>query len=320
MRRTLAALLGFVTLAMIPPASAQSAAAFAAALDAQWDFGKPAISEQRFRAELAKWPPDSGEAREIQTQIARTLALQRKFAEAHSVLDGVEAKLMRLPVHVRVRYLLERGRTLNSSGAPERAVPLFAEALGLAENAQDEFYAVDAAHMLGIAAPPSERLAWNMRALALAEAASDPRARNWRASLYNNIGWTHFDAGDAKAALDLWQKALAAREPMGNAEQTRFARWTVARGYRAVGRLDDAEAIQKALAAELEAIGETDGYVYEELAEISLARGDAKAARPWAAKAHAALKDDPDLAANEAPRLARLAAVASGAPPPAAKR
>ncbi len=221
---------------------------------------------------------------------------------------------------MRVRYLLERGRTLNSSGAPERAVPLFAEALALAESTKDEFYAVDAAHMLGIAAPPSERLSWNLKALALAEAASDPRARNWRASLYNNIGWTYFDAGDAKTALDLWQKALAAREPMGNAEQTRVARWTVARGYRAVGRLDDAEAIQKALVAELDAIGETDGYVYEELAEIALARGDAKAARPWAAKAHAALKDDPDLAANEAARLARLAAVAAGEPPPAAKR
>ncbi len=56
--------------------------------------------------------------------------------------------------------------------------------------------------------------------------------------------------------------------------------------------LDDAEAAQKQLLAEFTAAGETDGYVYEELAEIALARGDAKAAQPWAAKAHAALKDD----------------------------
>ena len=133
MMRTLAALLCLVTLAMTPPASAQSAAAFAAALDAQWDFGKPAISEQRFRGELAKWPPDSGEARKSRTQIARALGLQRKFTEANAMLDGVEAKLGSLPAHVRIRYLLERGRTLNSSGTPERAVPLFAEALALAE-------------------------------------------------------------------------------------------------------------------------------------------------------------------------------------------
>jgi tetratricopeptide (TPR) repeat protein len=291
--------------------AASSTPEFAAKLDALWDFDKPALSEERFRAELAKWPTASAEAQEIRTQVARTLGLQRKFADANAMLDGVEADL-RLPKHVRVRYLLERGRAFNSSGAPQRGVPLFAEALREAESDQDDYYAVDAAHMLGIAAPAAERLGWNLKALALAEAASDPRARGWRASLYNNIGWTYFDVGDPKTALDYWRKALVARETMGNAASIRIAKWTVGRGLRGVGRLDDAEAAQKNLAAEFDRIGEADGYVYEELAEIALARGDAKAARPWAAKAHAALKDDPYLAANEAPRLARLAAVASG--------
>ena len=304
---------------MTLPAAAQSANAFAAALDAQWDFGKPAASEQRFLAELAKWPADSPEAQEVRTQVARALGLQRRFDAAQALLDTVEAKLATQPSHVRVRYLLERGRALNSSGAPQRAVPLFAEALALAEHDRDEYYAVDAAHMLGIAAPPSERLGWNKKALALAEAATDPRARSWRAALYNNIGWAHFETGDAKTALGYWEGALVARRTMGKAASTRIAQWTVARGYRAVGRLDDAEAAQKILLAELERAGETDGYVYEELAEIAMARGDAKAARPWAAKAHAALKDDPDLAANDAPRLARLAAIAAGDTPAPAK-
>ena len=304
-----------VTLAMTAHAAAQPNEAFARALDTEWDFGKPAVSEQRFRAELAKWPPDSAQAQEVRTQIARALGLQRKFDDAHATLDIVEAKLPDMPAHVRVRYLLERGRAFNSSGASQRAVPLFADALALAERERDEFYAVDAAHMLGIAAPTSERLAWNLKALALAEAAADARARDWRASLYHNIGWTYFDAGDAKQALDFWQKALALRETMGKADRIRVAKWTVARGYRAIGRLDDAEAIQKALVAEFDAIGEPDGYVYEELAEIALARGNADAARPWAAKAHAALKEDADLAANESPRLARLAAIATGKSP-----
>ena len=298
-------------LAMTTSAAAATTPTFASTLDALWDFDKPAVSEERFRAELAKWPAGTAEAQEIRTQVARTLGLQRKFDAAHALLDDVEAKLASLSPHVRVRYLLERGRALNSSGAPQRAVPLFAEALTLAERDHDEFYAVDAAHMLGIAAPTGERLSWNQKALALAESATDSRARGWRASLYNNLGWTYFDAGDARTALDYWQKALAARETMGNAARTREAKWAVARGYRGVGRLDDAEAAQKSLAAEFETIGETDGYVYEELAEIALARGDAKAARPWAAKAYAALKDDPS-AANEAARLARLAAVANG--------
>lgn len=304
-------------LAMMAPAAGQTPHAFAAALDAQWDFGRPAESEQRFRAELARWPADSTQAQEVRTQIARALGLQRRFDDAHALLDVIAAKLAELPAHVRVRYLLERGRALNSSGAPGRAVPLFAEALAVAERERDEYYAVDAAHMLGIADLPAERLGWNRKALALAEAATDPRARDWRASLYHNIGWTHFDAGEAKLALDYWQKALAARETMGNAERTRVARWTVARGYRAVGRLDDAEAIQTALVAEGERSGKPDGYVFEELAEIAIARGDASAAQPWARKAHALLAEDAYLAANEAARLARLAAVAAGNLPPA---
>jgi tetratricopeptide (TPR) repeat protein len=306
-------------LAVASAAAAQTASTFAAALDGQWDFGKPGLSEQRFRTELAKWPADSAETQEVRTQLARALGLQRKFDDAHAQLDTVEAKLATLPTHVRVRYLLERGRALNSSGSPQRAVPLFADALKLAERDKDEYYAVDAAHMLGIAAPQSERLGWDLKALALAEAATDPRARGWRASLYHNIGWEYFDSGDAKTALDYWQNALLARQAMGNASRTRVARWTVARGYRAVGRLDDAESLQRALLAEFERIGETDGQVYEELAEIALARGDANAARPWAAKAHAALTDDSTLVATEAPRLARLAAIAAGNPPAPAK-
>ena len=297
---------------LVTTSAAAQVESFAARLDALWDFDKPAVSEERFRTELEKWPAGSAQAQEVRTQIARTVALQRKFGDAHALLDDIERTLARLPLHVRVRYLLERGRTFNSSGSPQRAVPLFAQALELSEAARDEFYAVDAAHMLGIAVPPAERLGWNLKALALAEAATDARARGWRASLYNNIGWTYFDDGKTAPALDYWERALAARQAMGNARTTRIAKWTVARGYRAVRRLDDAEAAQKSLAAELAQAGESDGYVYEELAEIALARGDAKSAQPWAAKAHAALRDDPSLAANEPQRLARLAAIAAG--------
>jgi len=90
----------------------------------------------------------------------------------------------------------------------------------------------------------------------------------------------------------------------------------IARGLRSLGRLDEAEAIQRALAAERGNAAEEagDGYVYEELAELALARNDAAAARPFAARAYALLKDDADLAANEKPRLARLARIGGVAP------
>jgi tetratricopeptide (TPR) repeat protein len=293
---------------------------FSAQLDGQWDYANPSASEERFRAELARWPAGDPQALIVATQIARAQGLRHRFAEAHATLDGVAARLDTAPSHVRIRYLLERGRAFNSAGSRERAVPLFAEALSLAECADDEFYAVDAAHMLGIASPPGEALGWNLKALALAGKAADPRARRWDASLYNNIGWTWHERGDDATALAYWEKALAARKAAGDARRTRETDWTVARGLRALGRFDEAQAIQLSLVAELDRIGESDGYVFEELAEISLARGDAAGARIWAAKAHAALKDDASLKENEPARLARLTAVAEGrvaSPPPA---
>jgi len=276
------ALAGSAAVALAAPSTL---AAFSAELDAQWDFDDPALSAQRFRAALATWQPDEPQALVIETQIARTQGLERQFAAAHATLDAVAARLDGMPSHVRVRYLLERGRVYNSAGARERAVPLFTEALSLADCADDQFYAIDAAHMLGIAAPADQQLHWNMKALALAQAATDPRARRWDASLYNNIGWTYHDRGDPATALAYWQKALVAREGAGDVSRIRVARWTVARGLRSVGRLDEAEAMQLALAAELERAGKVDADVYAELAEIARARGDAKAAQAWDAKA-----------------------------------
>ena len=96
-------------------------------------------------------------------------------------------------------------------------------------------------------------------------ASADPRARDWDASLLNNLGMTHADAGDFGRALVVFEEALAARERIGDAGRTRVARWMVAWALRNLGRRDEALALQQALKAELEALGEEDPYVDEEL-------------------------------------------------------
>jgi tetratricopeptide (TPR) repeat protein len=312
LRRAFEIVMVTATTAMAAPAGD-----FSAQLDALWDYGAPKISEARFRAELAKARPQSREALEASTQLARALGLQRRFADADAVLDRVQAALDGHPSRVRVRYLLERGRVRNSSGMPERAVPLFEEALEastLDTLPGADFYRVDTLHMLGIAAPPAARLDWDLKALAAADASKDERTRGWRASLLNNIGWTYHDRANYAIALDYWQKALAAREASGDAASIRIAKWMVARGLRSLRRLDEAEAIQLALVRETEAANASDGYVYEELAEIALARNDAVAAKPWAAKAYAQLKNDDALKSGEPNRLARLARIAGVSP------
>jgi hypothetical protein len=72
--------------------------------------------------------------------------------------------------------------------------------------------------------------------------------------------------------------------------------------------------MQRALATELAQAGAPDGYVFEELTEIAVARGDAAATRQWAAQAYALLRNDQDLVANDPQRLARLAQLSADAP------
>ena len=66
---------------------------------------------------------------------------------------------------------------------------------------------------------------------------------------------------------------LAERERKDDVGRTRIARWSVACRLRSLGRTEEALAGQQTLAAELEAIGETDEYVTEEIAECLRALG-----------------------------------------------
>src|SRR3972149_7207611 len=143
-----------------------------------WNYDQPAQTEAKFREllPLAQKSGDIDYLAEIMTQIARTLGLQQKFDQAHTLLDSVEVLLKDAGQPPRVRYLLERGRVYNSSGKKQEAVSLFKEAWEGASKAGLDFFAVDAAHMLAIAAPPEEHLPWNLKAVALAQKSNDPKA------------------------------------------------------------------------------------------------------------------------------------------------
>ena len=232
-----------------------------------WDFERPGQSEERFRAFLAGTMGD--ERLEILTQIARTYSLRKRFDEAHRLLDEIEPQLAKAGPAPRVRYLLERGRTFNSAGAPEKARPLFIEAWELGRASGLEGLAIDAAHMVAIVEPKTEdQLAWNRRGLELAERATDTYARNWQASLHNNIGWSLHDAGRFAEALAHFRAALKERERRKQVVETRIAKWAVARCLRSLGRRDEARAIQLALKSEWDAEGKEDKYVLEELRHL----------------------------------------------------
>jgi uncharacterized protein (DUF885 family) len=244
---------------------------------------------------------------QLDTQIARTYSLTGEFDDAHKVLDTLEPKLETAEPVVTVRYLLERGRTFNSAKRKDEARPLFHRAWDVARRGSMDGLAVDAAHMMGIVEPKESSIAWNTRALAYAEASEDPAAQRWLGSLYNNIGWTYHDAGEYQRALSFFEAGLQWRSKQDAVAPKRIAAWSVARAYRSLKRYDDALKLQLDLEKQWDADAKPDGFVYEELAELYLVKGDEATARTYFAKAHPLLAAMGWIDDKRMKRIARLA-------------
>jgi tetratricopeptide (TPR) repeat protein len=274
--------------------------------DSLWDYSNPHQTETRFREILLQVPEDNLAYLELLTQIARAQGLQQKFDRAHQTLDQVERRLGKYSSRAKIRYLLERGRTLNSSGHPDEAQPLFEQALDMAKGLSEDFYAVDALHMLAIVAPPAASLDLNLRAIQLAESSSQAKTRNWLGSLYNNTGWSYHELGEYESALAMFEKAEAARRAQGGVNEIRIARWCVARALRSLNRVEEALSKQMTLKEEYDAAGESDGFIFEELGECLLALNRAEESRTYFARAYEVLSQDTWLAEKEPERLARL--------------
>jgi hypothetical protein len=78
-----------------------------------WNDGDLTASEARFR-ELAK-SANADVAAVLETQIARTYGLRRRFDEARGLLARLEPRLSTLGPEARARYHLEYGRSLISA-------------------------------------------------------------------------------------------------------------------------------------------------------------------------------------------------------------
>ena len=250
-------------------------------LDALWDYGDPAASESRLRGALAAARGD--DVLVLRAQIARSYSLRRRFAEAHAELDSIAPQLAAAGAEAQVHALLERGRTLRSAGDALAARPLFLHAIELAERGGLERLAADAMHMVALVEPGVEgQIDWHRRTIAYARAARDPKARGWEAPALNNLGVTLREAGrldESLAAFRDAEQAYARRQADGQA--LLVARWQVANVLRLQGRVDEALAMQLALEAAFAARGAPDPYVFDELARLYGARGDAARAAAY---------------------------------------
>jgi len=168
-----------------------------------WDFDDLEATRERFLAQLAEETTDAGRG-DVLTQLARVEGLRGGFERCDELLDEAEAV-----GGVTARSLLERGRRERSSGRDGAGLAEFRRALDLAQANGEDVLAADAAHMLALV---DDAEGWTARGIEIASASEDPVARYWLGPLYNNIGWTRFEAGDYVGALEAFELALAARE------------------------------------------------------------------------------------------------------------
>ncbi|KQZ75393.1 hypothetical protein ASD66_03260 [Nocardioides sp. Root151] len=230
-----------------------------------WDFEDPSSSLERFRALRAAATGDSPADSVLASQEARALGLLEQYAEAHGVLDGLDPSLS---PEVATRIHLERGRLLRTAGHdPAHAATEFEAAASAAGEAGLEALHVDALHMLALMVEsPADQAAANRRALDVALASQEQRARDWDASLLNNLGCALVDDAQLEEALETFRQALTARIRIGSAREIQIARWMVGWTLRLLGRTDEARTVQHGLRLELDAAGIEDEYVDEELA------------------------------------------------------
>ena len=257
-----------------------------------WDFSKPELSEQRFRAAL---PTASADDQLIlQTQIARTKGLRKDFGAAREVLKDMEPKIAGATPEARARYYLELGRSYASAkhdpealttAAKEQARAAFTTALDIAKAGRLDALAIDAIHMFAfIDTAPADQLKWGQAALAVVVASDQPAAQRWEASVRNNIGYALHQLGRYAEALAEFNQAVSIREKGKDAEATRTAYWMVAWTLRTLARTDEALAIQLRLEREADAAKQPDPYVFEELELLYAAKGDKERAAHYATR------------------------------------
>ncbi len=254
------------------------------------------------------------------SQIALMQAVQKKFEQAHATLAIAQAACKSDDYQGLAGLTLEQGRVWQQQGDLVQAATYFHASyeLSLAHNL--DYHTINAAHMIAIIVPSvSDKIAWNLKALDLAEQTQDAKAHSWLAPLYNNLGQNYFDVHEYQKSLEHYQKALQLFEQDKKYSNTLFAQWTIGRCLRALQNYDQALILQQQLLSKMQKMAEQEkygmpeemfflvfGFVYEELAEIYAAQGDVSKSDDYARLALRYLESNEMFMTTSPERIERL--------------
>ena len=237
--------------------------------------------EYRAVAATAKSAGDVSSEAQALAQVARmhSLAKPPRLERARAVLEEARSVASQEHPWGWTRYLGVRGILEREGGHKEQALATFVEYHDYARARGLYTRAIDAAHHAAIVAPPAEQIRWAERGIAAAEAGDE---RGWLAVLWNNLGSTHEDRGDWKAAAEAYTKAKRYHDLTGGPVQKIAAAWALGRASLRAGDLERASALLPACLetarAGVEGAKESEqrewlGFTLASHGELLLARG-----------------------------------------------
>lgn len=281
--------------------------------DREWRFQDPMSTEIVFKEyeKLLITHEDKTLLPQLYTQLGRCRSLLRDKEGCEIYLSKVQPLIEKLDpleqIVPRIRLYLERGRLSNSMNMEDRGVSDFMTAWNEATMNGCDFYAVDAAHMLGIVSTGDESLDWNFKAMRYAEQSNDMKAKSWLGALYNNVGWTLYGLERYEEALQCFLNDEMWYRERNRHEEALIAHWSMAKMLRLLERPDEALRELYVIAEERKLRDlPNDGYLSEEIGECLLAKGRVDHSVPFFESAYEILSQDEWLMQNEKARMERL--------------
>ena len=205
-----------------------------------WNFSDPAATRTVFE-ELRTKLEDRQEYLDVVAQIARTYSLSGENQACLDMLKPVWDEALAAGGRAAASTMLEAARAYRGMGLVDQARKGFED---VAQSGPEDLR-VDALHMLALISEGDQVEFYNQQAITLAKTSKDVWARRWIGTLYNNMGWTKYEAGDLDDTLEYFESALLARYEFGQDERVDEAKWCIGRTLCDLGRIQEARELQQ---------------------------------------------------------------------------
>ena len=174
---------------------------------------------------------------EALAQVARAYSIRNLGEEGKPWLERAAALASSDEPRGWSRYLLVKGVYQREEDNRESATATFENLYNYCLIHDLHRRAVNAAHMLAIAAEPEAQINWGLKGIRAAEAGGFDE---WLGPLWNNLGWTYEDLGRNDESLDALIKAREYHWKGGSDHAKLVADWSVGHACRMVGELKQA--------------------------------------------------------------------------------